>query len=362
MRKKVLVAMSGGVDSSVAAHLLKEKGFEVAGLTMCFGIKESDKEKPACCGHQAREDAKKVCHKLEIPHYVIDFSKHLEKEVINKFVSEYRKGRTPNPCVDCNRSLKFDILLKKALSLGFDYLATGHYAKIVTAKPQKIVKNAKGYILKKARDRKKDQSYFLYSVKKNALKSVLFPLGGLTKNEVRNIARKIKLPVADKPGSQDICFIPGKDRYGFLSQRIKRRKCGRILDLDGGVLGKHKGAFFYTIGQRKGLGIGYKHPLYVLAINTEENQLVVGGREDLRSEGLVAGELNFLVRNLPKKVFAKIRYNHKEAKCKISPAREKIRVIFEKAQEAITPGQSIVFYDKDTVFGGGVIEEVIRSS
>lgn len=337
--KKVLVAMSGGVDSSIAAYLLKERGFEVEGLTMSF----------VSARPQAIKDARMVCRKLGIPHHVMDFSKHLEEKIIDKFISEYVDGRTPNPCVDCNRDLKFGILLEKALSIGFDFLATGHYAKI-----------EKDYVLKKAKDRAKDQSYFLYSIKKGALKSILFPLGDLTKNEVRDIAGRIGLPIAAKPQSQDICFIPERNYHKFLSERVNNIKRGRILGLNGDVLGEHKGAFFYTIGQRGGLGIGYKHPLYVLGINTKKNEILVGEKKDLKNKGLIAEEVNLLVEDLPKTVFARIRYNHKEAKCKVLPGKGRLKVIFEKPQEAITPGQSVVFYDNDIVLGGGVIKEVVK--
>jgi len=339
------------VDSSVAAYLLKKDGFDVTGLTMCLGVKTAGTGKPACCGAQAVEDAKKVCLKLKIPHYVMDFSRELEKEVIGRFVSEYASGRTPNPCVDCNKSLKFGILLKKALGLGFDFLATGHYAGI--EKEEKI------YRLKKAKDKKKDQSYFLYAMKKESLKFILFPLGGLTKPEVRKIARSAVLPVADKSESQDVCFIPDGNFRGFLSERINNFRRGPVLNLRGDIMGEHKGAFFYTIGQRGGLGIGHAHPLYVLGVNTEKNQVVVGERKDLNSRALLAGEVNVLAARLPKKAFAKIRYAHKEAKCGISRYKNKLKVTFEKPQEAITPGQSIVFYEGETVLGGGVIEKTI---
>jgi len=245
--------MSGGVDSSVAAYLLKKKGFDVAGVTMCLGVKESGRKKPACCGVEAINDAKRVAQKLDIPHYVMDFSGYLEKYVVRKFVSEYLNGKTPNPCVDCNTILKFDILLRKTLSLGFDYLATGHYAK--------IAKKNKKFLLKKAKDKIKDQSYFLYSIKKNNLKDILFPIGDFTKKEIRSIAKEAKLPVAEKKESQDICFISGKNYHGFISTRVGKISKGPIVDLDGKLLGEHKGAIFYTIGQRGGLGIGYKHPL-----------------------------------------------------------------------------------------------------
>ncbi|MBL7157434.1 MAG: tRNA 2-thiouridine(34) synthase MnmA [Candidatus Omnitrophica bacterium] len=351
-KKRVLVAMSGGVDSSVSAYLLKKQGYDVVGITMCLGVKESGRKRPTCCGPEAIKDAKKVCNKLGIPHYAMDFSKDLEKGVIDNFISEYLKGRTPNPCVDCNQNLKFGILLEKARLLGFDFLATGHYAKI-----------EKGSILKRARDKIKDQSYFLYSIKKDALKSILFPLGNLTKNEVRDIARSAKLPVADKPQSQDICFIPGRNYHKFLSERINKRvKRGYILDLNNNILGEHKGAFFYTVGQRGGLGIGYKEPLYVLAVDAKKNQLVVGEKKDLKAKALVAGRVNLFVEKLPKETHVQIRYNQKEAKCKVflRDNSRQIEVVFEKAQEAITPGQSAVLYDNDTVLGGGVIDKVVR--
>ena len=353
MKKKALVAMSGGVDSSTAAYLLQKEGYEVAGITMCLGVKEITKKRPTCCGKEAIDDAKKVCSKFKIPHYVLDVSKYLEKEVINSFVSQYRRGRTPNPCVDCNRHLKFGILLKKALSLGFDFLATGHYAR--------IEKRNKSCVLKKGKDKTKDQSYFLYAISKDALKFLLFPLGKYTKDEVRSIAKDARLPVADKPQSQDLCFIPDKNYHKFLEDRAaKKIERGSILDLNGNILGKHKGALFYTVGQRGGLGVSYKRPLYVLTIDSGKNRLIVGEKRDLKSKGLIADEANILAKSLPKKTSAKIRYNQKEAKCEIVKDKENIKVIFDKPQEAITPGQSVVLYDGDIVLGGGVIKKVIK--
>lgn len=350
MGKRVLVAMSGGVDSSLAAFLLKKSDYEVTGVTMCFGIKNND-EKVRCCGPQAVEDARKVCHNLDIPHYTMDFSRDLEERVISKFVSEYLKGRTPNPCVNCNRYLKFEILLKKALGMEFDFLATGHYAKIEEDNGR--------FILKKATDRIKDQSYFLYPIRKEMLKFILFPLAELTKENVREIAKGKNLPVADKPQSQDICFITNGGYREFILQRIGDMRPGDIIDVDGNTRGAHKGIFHYTVGQRKGMGISNEYPLYVLSKDMEKNQLKIGPKKSLLATGLIASDLNLSVDDLPQEAFAKIRYAHKESKCKVSQQGSKTKVIFEEKQEAITPGQSIVFYDNDIVLGGGVIEEVI---
>lgn len=346
--------MSGGVDSSVSAYLLKKQKYDVAGVTMCLGLKNAGSRNKACCSPDSINDAKKVSRKLDIPHYVFDFSEHLEKHIIQKFVKEYLNGRTPNPCVDCNKILKFDILLKKALSLGFDFLATGHHAR--------IVKKGKNFFLKKAKDKKKDQSYFLYCIDRKYLKNILFPIGGLTKENVREIARKINLPVADKKESQDLCFIPDRDRYRFISERSGRIKKGQIVNKSGKILGEHKGAFFYTIGQRGGLGIWGEHPLYVLSIDTKKNRIVVGKKEELKSRGLIAKDLNMLSDKLPKRnIIATIRYNQGEAQCKkLEHNKNSIKVIFKKEEEAVTPGQSVVFYDSDIVLGGGIIEGSIK--
>lgn len=346
--------MSGGVDSSVASFSLKESNFEVTGVTMCFGGRDEieDIDRPRCCGPQAIEDAKRVCHKLDIPHYVMDFSKDLKEWVIDKFISEYKEGRTPNPCIECNRYLKFEILLNKARALGFDFLATGHYAK--------IEKNNQGFVLKRAKDRTKDQAYFLYPIRKDRLKFIKFPLAELTKKEVREIANKVELPVAHKPQSQDICFIPEKNYRVFLLGKIRKIDPGPIVDTKGNVVGKHKGMFSYTVGQRKGIGVSSKRPLYVLSLNAERNEIVVGEKKDLRTKGLIASDINIFVDSLPKSAFAKIRYTHKEAECNIVISGERLKIMFKENQQAITPGQSVVLYSGDTILGGGVIEEVLR--
>ena len=343
--------MSGGVDSSVAAIVLKNEGYNASGVTMRFGIAGED-ERARCCGAAAVDDAKRVCAKLKIPHYVFDYAGELEEKVIAKFVSEYKKGRTPNPCVDCNRSLKFGSLLEKAKSLGFDYLATGHYAA--------IERSDAGFYLKRPRDRKKDQTYFLYAIPYGDLGRILFPLASLTKEEVRSIARHASLPVAEKKESQDICFVTQKNYQEFLSERIQGLNPGSIVDMQGNILGRHRGIIFYTIGQRGGLRISHRTPLYVVSIDPDKNQIVVGEKRNLKSVGLVAGEVNMLVPSWPEQVYAKIRYRKKESPCGVTFENNRIKVRFAEEQEAITPGQSVVFYAHDCVLGGGVIEEVFR--
>jgi tRNA-specific 2-thiouridylase len=351
MGKKVMVAMSGGVDSSVAAMLLTDEGYNVSGVTMCLGI-SAEEDGSRCCGAAAVDDAKRVCDRLKIPHYVFDYAGELEDKVIAKFISEYRKGRTPNPCVECNRYLKFGSLLEKAKVLGFDFLATGHYAA--------IEKNEDGYFLSRAKDSKKDQTYFLYPMPYEGLGNVLFPLAPLTKDEVRVIAKKASLPVAEKQESQDICFVTQKNYQEFLLERGQEFKPGPIVDMQGKIMGRHRGIIFHTIGQRGGLGISHPTPLYVVSIDPDKNRIVVGEKKDLMAKGLIAGDINMLTKSWPQEVYAKIRYRKKEALCDVTDADGKLRVIFAEEQEAITPGQSVVFYENDRVLGGGTIEEVLR--
>ena len=348
--KKILIAMSGGVDSSVGALLLRKRNYEVVGATMCLGIKNSS-NRIQCCGTQAIEDAKKVCRKLKIPHYVFDFSKALEDKVINKFVSEYSSGRTPNPCIDCNRFLKFDLLLKKALNMGFDYLATGHYARIVN-----IFGN---YYLSRPKDRKKDQTYFLYPIRNELLKYIKFPLWNYTKVEVREIAQRHLLPVANKPQSQDLCFLSRNDFADFFKNRINKIERGSILSSDGKVLGKHDGICYYTIGQRRRLNLNSNFPLYVTRIQSSKNRIIVGDRQALKARRLIADNLNYHSEKSSRYITAKIRYNHQDARCSVIKNNGKIDVVFKEKQEAITPGQSIVLYKGNYVIGGGEIESVI---
>lgn len=354
MKKFVAVAMSGGVDSSVAAALLKKQGHEVVGLTMCFNLAEHDGKKPSCCGLTGIEDARRVCQKLGIRHYLINLDKYFSRDVIRDFYQEYLNGRTPNPCVRCNQFIKFGILLKKALNLGAAFLATGHYAR--------IVKSKQGYLLKKAKDLKKDQSYFLYRLNQKQLKHIVFPLGNFTKPKVRDIAADFGLNVAEKQDSQEICFLP----EGKLGDLIKAKgpgnlKPGKLVDKEGNILGVHKGIPFYTIGQRHGLGIAKGYPLYVTQINAKNNRITVGRRQDAYASEFMIKAGHFLNKPFKKKVEIKvrIRYNHQEDAAVVYPEKNKLKVIFKKPQFAITPGQAAVFYDRDTVLGGGIIQKVI---
>jgi tRNA-uridine 2-sulfurtransferase len=348
--KRVMVALSGGVDSAVAAYLLKDQGYEVVGVTMCLGVTTQDTGKIRCCGPREVEDARSVCHTLGINHHVLDFAPELQRFVIEPFINEYSKGRTPNPCVECNRKIKFGALLDKALSMGFDLLATGHYAG--------LERSAGSFCLKIPQDRRKDQTYFLAGIPREAIEHIIFPLAGLTKDQVRTIAQRENLPVSSKPDSQDICFIPAGGVGGFLKERIAENP-GDIVDRKGKVLGRHKGISFYTVGQRSGLGISRGKPQYVLSLDAARNRIVVGDRAFLSTRGLVADSVNIFIDTLPEKACGKIRYAHNPAPCSVAIKNKELAVLFDEPQEAITPGQTIVLYENGSVLASGIIREVI---
>ena len=353
MSKKVLLGMSGGVDSSVSAILLKEKGYEVIGATMKLWTGDTKKNKEK--NEKTIEDAKKVCNKLGIKHYVFDAQKEFKKCVIDNFITQYQNAETPNPCIECNKYIKYGYFYEKAKELDCEYIATGHYAKI------EYSKKYKQYVLKKAKETKKDQSYFLYTIPKEILGNIIFPLQNYTsKEEIRIIAEKNKLEIAEKKDSQEICFIPDNCYQKFLEKHIEKKdKKGKIILKTGEILGEHEGLINYTIGQRKGIGISYKEPLYIIELRKETNEVVVGTEKELYANKLNANQINWQV--TPKeneiiKCFAKIRYRAKEAKAKVIKKEDKVLVEFEEPQRAITKGQSIVFYDEDgIILGGGKI-------
>ena len=361
--KTVAVAMSGGVDSSVAAALLIEKGYNVIGLTMHIWDYDSvcwnECHDGSCCSVETINDARTVCHSLNVPHYVLDVRDEFQKYVINDFETEYLNGRTPNPCVICNTKIKWDVLLGKARELECDYFSTGHYARVV------FNEKTKRFNLLKGIDSSKDQAYALWGLTQEHLSRTIFPLGNLNKQEVREIAAKLNLKTKNKQESQEICFIPDNNYSRFLTEKhpekIAEYKNGEILDQEGKVLGHHRGYPFYTIGQRKGLGIALGKPAYVTKIDAEKNRIFVGDAKDLESKGLVAGNTNWIsIGKLtePLDVIAKIRYNDRGRKATICPHEDgKVKVVFETHHQAITPGQSAVFFKEDSVVGGSIIEE-----
>ena len=346
-KKRVICAMSGGVDSSVAAALLKEQGYDVIGVFMKLlspsAEATGDKAENICCSLEASMAARAVANKLGIPFYVVNFAEEFKKTVVDYYVSEYEKGRTPNPCVICNRDIKGEILMKKVLELDGDYLATGHYAK--------IIKEKDGYHLYRPLDENKDQTYFLWTLTQEKLAKLLFPLGNLTKPEVRRIAKRMKLPTAERKESQGICFIPDRDVCGFLRRHGKKlTKPGEITDIKGKKLGYHDGLINYTIGQRERLGLGGPKAYYVLKLDSKKNTLVVGDSSDLYKKELIAKGLSWIGKiDIKDSIQAQIRYGHPIENCEISKIKDGVKVKFEEAQRAITPGQSIVFYQNNKI-------------
>lgn len=354
MKKKVLVAMSGGVDSSVAAYLLKEAGYECIGCTMkLYGNEDIGLSKGhTCCSLSDVEDARSVAYRLGMPYYVFNFTRDFKEKVIDRFVDAYLEGKTPNPCIDCNRYMKFDLLYERARVLGCDYIATGHYARVEE-------KDGK-FFLKKGLDDSKDQSYVLYQFNQEHLAHTLFPVGNLSKAEVRKIAEENGFLNASKPDSQDICFVPDGDYARVIrSYTDKTVPMGEFKDKTGKSYGKHKGIIHYTIGQRKGLGISNTEPLFVCKIDAESGDVIVGKSEELFSDRCRITDFKLISDEeftAPIDCYAKIRYAHKGCKAKAFPISEgEAEIIFDEPQRAVTPGQRVVLYDNDVVLGGGTI-------
>ena len=347
--------MSGGVDSSATAALLQEQGYDVIGITLKLWPQDCvNRAEDKCCGPQAVTDARSVCDRLGIPYYLIDEAAEFQKHVIQYFADEYKAGRTPNPCVMCNQNLKFGRLIDRADQLGADFIATGHFAR--------IEKSADGsrYLLKRGRDARKDQSYFLFSLRQDQLARALFPLGEKTKSDTRAVARHCNLKTADKEESMEICFVPDNNYGGFLQQaNLVQKHRGEIVDVAGKILGHHEGIEFYTIGQRRGLGITTPEPVYVVELDPENNRVVVGSDSVLDRDEFTATNCNWIPFDQltePIEVTAKIRYNHPGAPATITPSGNgSVKVKLHTLQRAITPGQAAVFYQDDVVVGGGWI-------
>ena len=351
---RVVVAMSGGVDSSVAAAVLVEEGHEVIGLSMqLYDQREGETKFGSCCTIDDLHDARRVAAHLGIPHYIMNFERQFDEQVVSDFVREYSAGRTPIPCVHCNGDLKFATLAARAEALGAASVATGHYAR--------VEKKADGtYVLRRGTDPAKDQSYFLFTLTQAQLAHATFPVGDLDKAAVRARAREFGLPVADKPDSQEICFVADGDHTDFLERHGAARGAGDVRDVGGRVVGRHDGIHRFTVGQRKGLGLASPIPLYVVAIDAESNSLTVGPRDALERESLTASGVNWISGQAPSpatRLTAQIRYRHREAHATVTPLdNDRVHLAFDEPQLAITPGQAVVFYDRDRVVGGGWID------
>ena len=379
MGQRVVVGMSGGVDSSVAAMLLKRQGYDVIGVTMQIWQDETpacQAENGGCCGLSAVEDARRVAEVLEIPYYVMNFKREFQENVIDYFVGEYLRGHTPNPCIACNRYVKWEALLKRSLEIGADYIATGHYARIDR------LENGR-YAVRSSVSAGKDQTYALYNLTQEQLARTLFPVGAYSKDEIRQMAEDAGLPVAHKPDSQEICFVPDDDYAGFIEREVARRskasrlernlsedvteatlpgtlpKEGNFVTRDGRVLGRHKGITHYTIGQRRGLELPMGKRVFVTEIRPETNEVVIGDNEDIFTTEVLCDRLNFMAvaeLDTPRQVLAKIRYNHRGEYCEITKMPgERVLCRFEKPVRAATPGQAVVFYEGEYVLGGGTI-------
>lgn len=347
--------MSGGVDSSVSALLLKQQGYEPIGTTLELFTGSS------CCNIETYIDAKRVCNSIGIPHFTYNYKEEFKKNVIEDFIKCYSNCKTPNPCIECNKYMKFGVMWEKAKELGCNYIATGHYAKT------EYSKKYGRWILKKSKNKNKDQSYVLWSISKELIEHIIFPLSNFeNKDEIRNIAKENKLQIANKPDSEDICFIPDGNYKRFLEQNsdIKPRK-GNIVNSIGEILGKHTGLYNYTIGQRKGLGISYKVPLFVIGFNPIKNEVIVGEKSELYKKEVTVKDINLLLVDEIKdwiEVEVKTRYSSKSAKARIKQVEDKIKIVFDEPQRAITPGQSAVFYIGDIVLGGGKFINILKNS